>query len=158
MKNLFGMLLLVSIVFCGCKKEETADACATFTTIGTATVDGSDENLVAAQLLVSQGSYAFQLAAITDDCLSQKSINITIEKATGSIAGTYAIKDFFDVNNNEASGSYISQKFNPVSQSLEELTSGTVIITEHGTKDYTIDISAKTALTPSVKFKARHKF
>jgi hypothetical protein len=159
MKNIFPFLAILLLTFTSCKKEdETPDGCAGFTSLGTATVNGSDENLVVAQFLASGGMYTFQLASISSDCSAQKSINVTIDKPTGTIAGTYPISEFFDADQNEAYGSFITQKFNPISQTLEDLVSGTVVITEHATKEYTIDITAKTSVTPSVKFKARHKF
>jgi hypothetical protein len=161
MKKLFGILLLVSFVFSSCEKEveeKTPDACATITTIGTAIVERGEENLVIAQLAIYSGLYAFQLSSVSSDCLFKKTISLSINKSTGSIGGTYEIKDFFNADENDAYGSYVSQDLSTRSEILQDLVSGTVTITEHGPKDYTVEIIAVTAVSGSLTFKVRHKF
>ena len=80
---------------------------------------------------------------MSDDCNEQKLLSITIETATGTkLGGTYQIKDFFDAGTIQAYGDIVTQKISPVTQSAVELESGSVKITDLGTKKYTIDVNA----------------
>ncbi|MBK7807658.1 MAG: hypothetical protein IPJ51_15395 [Saprospiraceae bacterium] len=151
MKNysFFSILLLVTLVLgftTGCSKDDdqTDKNCTNFSVLdGEITINGTKQKLSIAQFIASSNIYSFQLASVSDDCNEQKLLSITIETATGTkLGGTYQIKDFFDAGINQAYGDIVTQKISPVTQSAVELESGSVKITDLGTKKYTIDVNA----------------
>lgn len=167
MKNhsLFS-ILLVATLFVGfnssCSKddEDTNDACSSFPVLaGEMTVNGAKQRLSIAQFIVTSNFYNFQLASVSDDCNEQKAINFSIQLADGAkLNGTYPIKDFFSADINNASGSILSQKVSPISQSSVDLASGTIKITELGIKKYTIDLNATDVLGEKIILSLTHQF
>ena len=157
---LFGLAIFIS----SCSKDEEKDSCTNFTTSDKElTVNGNTELISVAQQLISAGFegniYQMQIATVSSDCNELHTINLNIEIPTASkLNGTYKIVDFFDAGLGDAFGAYAIQKISPVSQSLEELSSGTVKITDKGSKLYTFDINAKTIGGSTVSFKGDVQF
>ncbi|MBP6398221.1 MAG: hypothetical protein KBF35_09650 [Saprospiraceae bacterium] len=157
---LFGMALMVS----SCSKDEEKDSCTNFTTSDKElTVNGKTELLSVAQQLVSSGFegniYQMQIATVSSDCNELHTIELNIEiPTTSKLNGTYKIVDFFDSGLGDAYGAYANQKISPVSQTLEELSSGTLKVTDKGSKLYTFDINAKTISGSTVTLKGDVQF
>lgn len=165
--NLVLFMLLGLSVISGCKKDDdkVTNECDSFTTIdGKITVNGVENQLSIAQLLVSADedfgdTYSFQIAGVSSDCNELTSVFITATVASGSkLNGTYPIREFFSADQGEAYGSYTKQKISPLSQSAEDLVSGTFKVTENGTKDYTLVIDVKSVTGESIKMNLSHKF
>ena len=166
--NFILFLLLGLSVISGCKKDddkETTTECDSFTTIdGKVTVNGVENQLSIAQLLVNADedfgdTYTFQIAGISSDCNELSSVFLNVTIASGNkLNGTYPIRDFFSADTGEAYGDYTKQKISPLSQSAENLVSGTFKVTQNGTKDYTLVIDAKTATGENIKMNLSHKF
>ncbi len=167
MKNhsLFSILLMVTLFVgfnssCSKDDDDTSDACSSFPVLaGEMTVNGAKQRLSIAQFIVTSNFYNFQLGSVSDDCNEQKAINFSIELADGAkLNGTYPIKDFFSADINNASGSILSQKLSPVTQSAVDLASGTIKITELGIKKYTIDVNATDVLGEKIILSLTHQF
>lgn len=145
---------------CSKDDEDTSKACTSFPVLsGEMNVNGTKQRLSIAQFIVSTNFYSFQIGSVSDDCNEQKAINFSIQLADGAkLNGTYPIKDFFSADINNASGSIISQKLSPISQSAVDLASGTVKITELGIKNYTIDVNATDVLGEKITISMTHQF
>lgn len=165
--NFIFFLLLGLSVLSGCKKDDDKEntECDSFASIdGKVTVNGVENQLSIAQLLVSADedfgdSYSFQIAGFSNDCNELTSVYLNVLIASGSkLNGTYPIRDFFSADKGEAYGSYTKQKISPLSQSSEDLVSGTFKVTENGTKDYTLVIDVKSATGENIKMNLSHKF
>ncbi len=145
---------------CSKDDEDTSKACTNFPVLsGEMTVNGAKQRLSIAQFIVTSNTYLFQLASVSDDCNEQKIISFTVSlEDGGKLGGTYPIKDFFSLDENIAYGDIITQKLSPVSQSSVELASGSVKITEVGTKKYTIDVDATDVLGGKTTLNITHQF
>lgn len=151
-------LVSLSIVSCG-KDDDKAETCDAFPSIGgTISINGTTQNLSIAQYIAASNSYTFQLGGVTPDCTGQTVISLDIALSFGkTLGGTYPIKPDFP-DENEFSASLIKQRINPVSQSFEEIISGTVKIVNNGSNDYDINVNGKTIGGEDVKVSVRHKF
>ena len=168
MKKLLSLLLLAStlcfMASCGDDEEESSDCAGLLSTGGTIDIDGETLNLNLAQLLISSGFdgdiYSFQIGGLSSDCNNIKSLSFSIEITTDSdLNGSYTIKDFFDAGLNDAYGVTIAdQTVTPLSQSLTEIKSGTLEITKHAARDYTIDMSGSLVGGGTVEVSFRNKF
>ena len=167
MKNysFYSILLSVTLVLgfaqsCSKDGDKTDNDCTNFSVLdGEITINGTKQKLSVAQFIGSSNIYSFQLASVSTDCNEQKFISITIETVAGAkLGGTYQIKDFFEAGTNEAFGDIVTQKITPVSQSSVELESGSVKITDLGTKKYTIDVNANDILGGKTTLLLTHQF
>ncbi len=164
-RNLFAIILLSSIMVIGCKKEEEEVSNCSFTSLGSQmTLNGTSSNLSIAQYLANSGfdndiMHTFQLGLIDNNCSGLTSVSFTIDVAeTKPLGGTYPIKDFSAANLGDATGNYSKSILNPVSQTLEELKSGTIKITKNGTNNFTFDINATTITGVAVKLTGTRQF
>jgi len=160
---IFGSLIF-GTTSCGDDEEEMPDGCANVSTLdGTAEVDGSTFTLTIAQLLVSnfvdEDSYNFQLAAIANNCNELRTINFIIDIPEGTqLGGTYPFVDFFDSTINDATGSYISQILDPISQTLFDINGGMVTVVNNGGNNFDLDIDATLVGGEQVTFVLSHQF
>ncbi|MBC7884073.1 MAG: hypothetical protein H7X99_01260 [Saprospiraceae bacterium] len=165
----FAMFLfaITSFTTISCSKDDDkVDECTNFPALdGTITVNSSVQKLSVAQYIASSSgggfddTYSFQLAGVSNDCLEQTSVIMFINVTAGAkLGGTYPIKSFFNAEVNDASATLIKQKISPVSQSSQDIESGTIKITNHGTNDFTIDMTGKTITGENIAFLIRHKF
>ena len=154
------------IIATGCGKDDENTNCTNFPTVsGTVSIDGESLQLSVAQLLVQAGgssfddSYLFQIAGVSSDCNSLKSVNFTVTIPSGeSAGGTYSIKDFFDAGDDDATGSFVSQTFDPVGQSIRDLVSGTLIIIDEGNSKFDIELDAEIVGGGSISLVFNHQF
>ena len=159
-------LNLIITTGCGSDDEEETTNCTNFpTTNGTVDIDGESLWLFVAQLSIQAGgstfgdSYFFQIAGVSSDCNSSKTVNFTLTRPSGeSASGTYTIKDFFDAGEDDAYGSFISQTFDSSGQSLKDLISGTVVIVDEGNSKFDISLNAQIAGGGSVNLDFNHQF
>lgn len=163
-KATFIVILSMLLISCGGDDEPTT--CDSFPTLsGEINIDGEKLGLSVAQRLVQSAGgsfgdqYVFQLAGVSSDCNTQKSISLNMSVPTGeSVGGTYAIKSFFDAGDNDATGSFTTQSLNPISQSLLDLTGGSVTIVDNGGNSYEIDLDATVAGGGNVTMSLEHTF
>jgi len=74
------------------------------------------------------------------------------------IGGTYPFVDFFDSNVNDASGSYITQMLDPISQTLFDINGGMVTVVNNGDNNFDLDIDATLVGGEQVTFVLSHQF
>lgn len=165
MKNLsFFAIFLVSTFFImsstSCSKDdEKTKACTNFPVLdGEITINGQKQKLSVAQLIALSDNYSFQLGSISDDCNKQTIFNISIELSTGGkIGGTYPIRSI-TFGENIATGGIISQTISPITQTFFEFESGTVKVTDLGSKKFSFDISATDTLGEKYTLVLTHQF
>lgn len=155
--------LLVALFFttinssCSKDKEETTN-CTEFTVLeGKMTIDGKQQRLSIAQFIAQNNFYAFQLASISDDCNEQKLVSFSITTTSGNLGGNYPF-DSDPFSENTANGDIVVQKISPISQSSVSIKSGTVKVTELGTKKYTIDLNVVDVLGGKTSLSLTHQF
>ena len=155
-------LLICGLVFNACSKDDdnpSPSNCSELTSI--ATINGEAYTMLGGQLLTSNGFdgivHLFQLLAIDSGCEESKILNLNIE-VPNEVNGTYPVLDFFDAGINEASGAYGTQNLSTQSQSIHEIVSGSVTITNNGNSNYFVDFSGTLTNNEQVSFKATHTF
>lgn len=156
----FAMFSFVSFSMISCGKDDNKkESCTAFPSLGgTISINGADQDLSIAQYLAASNSYGFQLAGVSPDCLGQTIVSLNTFLSPGAtLGGTYAIKPDFP-DDNEFSATITKQRISPVSQSLEELVSGSVTIVNNGANDFNINLTGKTVGGEDVKVSVRHKF
>lgn len=168
MNNLFKLTFLCflsfSIVSCGGDEDPSSDCDGLLASGGDMMIDGETLNLSIAQLLISSGLdgdvYQFQVGGIANDCTSSRVVSFIVEIPTGAeLNGTYPIKDFFDAGLNDVYGVTVTdQVFDPVSQSLTEVASGSFEFTKNDTRDYTVDMEGDLVGGGSVSLNFRKAF
>jgi len=160
---LFSALLFMSS--CGDEDpvEETCDAVSTID--GSVKINGENHGLTVAQLLVSAGgatfgdTYQFLISAVNGDCTEVRSVNFSLSLDSGTdLNGSYDIKDFFSAGDEDAYGSFSVQILDPISQSAEDLVSGSVSFVKNGNKAYEIDLEATTVTGEDVSLEMNHEF
>lgn len=160
-------LSMATSLFTGCKKDDDkTDECDNFVSLGgEATINGAKNSISVAQLLITSGGgfgddvYGLQVGGFTSDCNVLQTFSLFINiPAGGKLNGTYSIVDFFDADTNDAHGSYTEQKISPISQSLEDLVSGSFKVTDKGSKLYSIDLTGKTVSGEDVSLKGDVQF
>ena len=169
MKNLLNLLILsmtlICFTSCGDDEDEGSSDCAgLLESGGDMNIDGETLNLSIAQLLITSGLdgdiYLFQVGGISSDCNNVKTLSFSIEIPTDTeLGGTYEIKDFFDAGLNDASGvNFIDQTISPLSQSLVEVKTGTIEITKHADREFSIDMAGDFVGGGSVSIDFRRAF
>lgn len=167
-KSLLNLLFIAS-VFClltSCGGDGETPTCSNVSTLdGSVKIDGTTHALTIAQLLISAGgatfgdTYTFQIGGVDPDCAEVRAVNINVSVPSGeSIDGTRDIKDFFDVADGDVYGTLTKQQLDPLSQSLEDLVSGTVTFTTSADNTYTIDLSATTVSGEDIDLEVTHMF
>lgn len=161
-------LSMVATLFTGCKKDEENKIveCDNYVSLGsTATINGIKNSLYLAKLLISAESGGdldlgtMSIGGFTSDCNENKHFTLYIYISPGAkLNGTYNIDSFADIEINEAFGYYSENKITPLSQSLEDFSSGSVKITDKGSKLYSIDLIGKTVIGEEVTFKGDVQF
>lgn len=168
MKKLLSLLFLSMTLICfsSCKDddESSSDCMGLLESGGEMKIDGVTFNLSIAQLLVTTGFdgdvYLFQVGGISSDCNNVKTLSFSIEIPTDTeLDGTYEIKSFFDAELNDATSvNFIDQTISPLSQSLVEVKSGTIEITTHADREFSIDMAGDFVGGGSVTIDFRRKF
>jgi hypothetical protein len=169
MKNLFSLLLLSMTLICfsSCKDDEddkSSDCSGLLESGGDMEIDGETLNLSIAQLLITSGLdgdiYLFQVGGISSDCNNVKTISFSIEIPTDTdLEGTYEIKDFFDAELNDATAvNFIDQTISPINQSLVEVKSGTIEITKHADREFSVNLDGDFVGGGSVSINFRRAF
>lgn len=133
----------------GCGDDEP-ESCTNFPTLsGTMEINGDEVQVSVFQSIASAGgatfgdSYLFQVAGVSDDCNTLTSFNVNFSVPSGtSASGTYDIKEFFDADDDDATGSFITQTIDPITQSAVDMISGTLIVNDKGDNQYDLDVSA----------------
>jgi len=159
----FLLLVLSTLVLSSCGDDDEPENDCTLPTIdGTVNWNNESLTLTSATLQVLDGfgdvSYTFAIGALSSDCTTQNSVSLTVE-TSGDVTGTYDITDFFDAGAGDAFGVVTNQQLQPLSQTQEELASGTLELTE-GTENnfFTIDLDALTITGEEVKLTMSHQF
>lgn len=170
--NQFGKitkLLVISVFFCflftscGDDDEAELEECTALTIIsGDLTLNGSSANLAIAQLLVTSAfgdtNYQFQIGGTTD-CEELRTVSIVLSRPDGAaIDGTYEFRDFFDAGDDDATGSVGVQNITSLTQSLSDIASGSVTITENSESNFTLDINAVPTQGAAVEMQITHQF
>ncbi len=166
-QTLFSFILIIFslCLVTSCGGEDEPEPCQIFPLDGEAEINGDPHTLTLAQLVVNAGgavfgdTYIFQFGGANPSCTEIRSINISVSIPAGSdLNGTHEIKDFFSADDGDAYGSFITQVIDPITQSAEDLISGTVQFTKNGPTDYTIDLSAETVTGQSVDVEMTYDF
>ncbi len=162
-------LLVLSVFFsvlftsCGDDEDSELEECAALNIIsGDLTLNGSTANLAIAQLLVSSAfgdtNYQFQIGGTTD-CEELRTVSFLISRPDGAaIDGTYEFRDFFDAGDDDATGSVAVQNITSLTQSLADIDSGSVTITENNESNFTLDINAVPLQGAAVEMQITHQF
>lgn len=167
MKILNSTLLLVLIlaVVTGCKddSDDPIECVGLLNNGGTFEVDDEMFNLSIAQLSVSTwvygDLYAFQVGGLDQDC-SLTSLRFSVEITTNTdLDGTYEIEDFFNAGLNDVSGVSIT-KVNTATgtQSITEISSGSLTVLKLGEREYEVDLSGTLVGGGSIEASFRNKF
>ncbi len=164
----FALILCSFFIMTSCGDGDDKDpvACTGITTLdGTVKINGDTHTLTIAQLLVNAGgavfgdTYAFQIAGVNSDCTEVLSVFLTFTVPSGAtLGGTYDIKDFFSASDDDATGSFITQILDPISQSSEDLTGGDVKVTKGQGNEYTLDMNATTVTGNVIGLEFTHTF
>ena len=160
---IFSFSMAISLLS-GCKKDESPDDCENFVSLGgEVTINGAKNSLAAAQLIINSsfdGSiYGLQVGGFTSDCNVLQTFSLFVPVAEGSkLNGTYTIAGFANAEETDAFGSYSEQKISPTSQFLEDIDSGSLKVTDKGSKLYSIDLTAKTISGENVSLKGEVQF
>lgn len=148
----FLMLLFLSLnilIISGCGKDEEP-SCTNFPLLsGSMDINGENVSVSAFQVISSAGgtgfgdSYSFQVAGISNDCNTQTSFNLNYVVPSGSSAsGTFEIKEFFNADDDDASGVVITQTVDPITQSSMDMVAGTLTVNDKGDNQYDLDVTA----------------
>lgn len=128
-------------------------------------INGEKHNFSIAQLVKSEGlfgdHYLFRVSGIPSDCNIIKTISFTSEIPVGSeLNGTYDIGSiFFPLAINEVQNVTLKTvTVNPITQTLTEVISGTIELTKHDTRDYTVVVNGKLADGSSLDVEFRKAF
>jgi len=156
-------LLLFILFFSACSKDDEpapTPECTTLTT--SATINGDDSyTLQVAQLSTSSGfdgtNYIFQIGAVDSDCEESVVLSLIME-VSGDIGGTYPVVDFFDANLNEAHGTVSTLNLGTSSQTMSEIQSGSVMITDNGDDNFSIDFEGTLVNGDDASFATTHTF
>lgn len=168
LKHKFFILVLIGVSVIACSKKEDNPSpsptnCTGFTKLGsTMTVNGKSLDLISAQQIVSAlggVTFTMSIGALSADCNEMQTLNITVEEGDNQkLNGTYPIVDFFNSTENTANGAFLTQKFNPISQNLTDLKSGTVKFTDLNNKKYSMDLNATLVDGQKLTFKGDVQF
>ena len=161
----FTALLIAILFMSACSNDDddipTIPTCTTLTT--SASVNGDDSyTLQLAQLLAVGGgyggtNYTFQVGAVNVDCDKSTILSISLE-VSGDIGGTYPVVAFFDAGLDEASGGFGTQSLATASQTITDIESGSVTITDNGGNNFSIDFEGTLINNEDVSFATTHTF
>ena len=154
-----SVIVLFLLVGTSCSSDDDGSsqpACTDLTS--QATVNGDSDYTLSSAIFQTFGdSYTFAVQAVKNDCSNSAQFSISYESST--VGGTYPILDFFDAENDEASGSYIFLNITGGGSGFQgEFASGTATIVDNGNNNYTITIQALLDNGDSVSISTSHTF
>lgn len=161
LKRFFLSLVVLSLLAgTACSSDDDSVSsqpdCTELTTQATVNND-SDYTLSSAVFQSFSGSFTFVIQAVKNDCSNSAQFSLSYESST--VDGTYPIVDFFDADDNEASGTYTFLNITGGGSGFQgEFASGTAVVVDNGNNNYTITIQALLENGDSVSIATTHTF
>lgn len=159
----FVFVLAFTITSCG-SDDENSNCTGALNNGGSVEIDGEVLSLSVAQLLLSSGFdgdvYSFQVGGFSDDCQEIKTLSFTVELPVNSdFDGNYVIKDFFDAGLNDVTAVAVSSaNLSSGSQSLIEVSSGSMTVNKLATREYEVDMTGNLTGGGTVDVSFRSEF
>lgn len=159
-------LVSIGLTSCGDDEEMLPIECISFPSIeGTIDINGETLALSIAQRnVIATGEidgdqYIFSLGGVSADCITQSRISLMLSVPSGnSLTGTYTIQPFLEADEDEVTGSFVTQSIEPIMLSTVDLRDGTLRIVDNGDASYVIDVDANLVGGGEISMSLEHQF